>query len=397
MKRAMWMWVAVGMLFVLGEVAGALEGVKPYQIINRLRLEYDDNVYEEETDKNGSWKFIEEIELLLNYRLEQSFLSIRYKPSLIWWENRPSDDFDMQHEFDFILNHVFTPRLALNVMDTLRRGENPELTDRDVIVREEDDFWYNTANATVSYLFRPETRLDVAGRYTLMQYDREEAAETEDFDLLVGGLTLRHQLLPETALMGDLRLEDISYEGPDRGSQSFYVGAGAEHAFSPNLLTSLSGGYQEKQYNAETLDSESSPYVDLTLTIVPTPATRLTLGGGYSLFETDVYPYANQARTRVYASLAHDFTARVSFYLSGGYTDGQYEAEDSIITGLVSDGNEEIVLVSARATYRLNRSNWLEAGWQYQDFQSDLQDSAGNDLRESYERNRISIGWKVQL
>ncbi|MDV7401386.1 hypothetical protein RZS08_58755, partial [Arthrospira platensis SPKY1] len=59
--------------------------------------------------------------------------------------------------------------------------------------------------------------------------------------------------------------------------------------------------------------------------------------------------------------------------------------------------DEEVVLVSVRATYKLNHSNWLEAGWQYQDFSSDLRDSFGNELRSSYERNRLSIGWKTQF
>ena len=37
--------------------------------VNRLRLEYDDNIYQEETDKKDSFKIIEEIEFLLNFSL----------------------------------------------------------------------------------------------------------------------------------------------------------------------------------------------------------------------------------------------------------------------------------------------------------------------------------------
>lgn len=397
MKRTAWVFVAVGILMVLGEVAGALEGVKPYQLINRLRLEYDDNIYQEETDTDDSVKIIEEIEILLNYRLEQTFLSLRYRPSFVWWSDREPDDTDLNHEFDLVLNHVFTPRLALSVIDTLRRGEQPELRDEDVVVREDDDFIYNTANGTLSYMFRPQTRLDVAGRYILMRYDDSAVSDTDDFDLLVGGLTLRHQLVPETALLGEVRVEDVDYEGPDRGAQTISGGAGVEHTFSPNLIAMLHGGFQEKSFNDDDLGNDSSPYADVALTFVPSPATRLSLGGGYSLFETDVFPFANQTRARVYASLAHDFTAKISFYLSGSYSDGEYDADDSIEPGAVTDGNEQTLLVSARATYQLNRSNWLEAGWQYQDFESDLENSAGDTLRESYDRNRLSLGWKIQF
>ena len=45
----------------------------------------------------------------------------------------------------------------------------------------------------------------------------------------------------------------------------------------------------------------------------------------------------------------------------------------------------------SRLAYRLNRINWIEAGWQYVMLDSDIPN------RESYQRNRIDLGWKIQL
>ena len=42
-------------------------------------------------------------------------------------------------------------------------------------------------------------------------------------------------------------------------------------------------------------------------------------------------------------------------------------------------------------TYRVNRINWLEVGYQYVELESDLVN------RESYDRNRFDVGWKIQL
>ena len=153
----------------------------------------------------------------------------------------------------------------------------------------------------------------------------------------------RAQLVPETTLIGEMRGEEVSYEGPDRGSQSYYVGGGVEQTFSPNLLGSVRGGYQEKTFNDDNVGNESSPYVDLAVTFVPSPATRITANVGYSLFETDIYPYASQQRTLLAASLAHDLTARISFYLSGGYTIGDYSADQSVEPGAVTDGSEDLI------------------------------------------------------
>ena len=111
--------------------------------------------------------------------------------------------------------------------------------------------------------------------------------------------------------------------------------------------------------------------------------------------ETDIYPYSNQERTRFFASIAHDVTARISAYVSTAFTSSDYDADD-IASGaeedmllLATSGSEDIVQVSARLTYQVTKSNWLETGWQYSDVDS--------ELRGDYERNRIHVGWKVQL
>lgn len=391
-------WVCVG-LFALVALQGVVQAgeSRPVQVNNRLRVEYDDNIYQTESDKTDSFKFIEEVEFLVNFTLPQTFVSLRYRPSFVYWDKREPDHTDWQHEGDFVLNHTFSPRLALSVIDTLRRGVQPETTDNDVVVREEDNFYYNTLNGTLTYNLRPQTRVEVAGRYITLRYDDDSVSTNEDFDLYVGGLTLRQQIVRETTVLGELRVESVDYNGFDRGSDSFIAGLGVEQVFSPNLLGSLSGGYQEKEFNDDAIETQTSPYGDASLTFLPSPATRITGGAGYSLFETDVFPYANQERTQVYMSLAHDLTARVSLYLTGSWTRGDYDAEQSVEQNTVKSGDENIGQISARATYKINRNHWLEAGWQYVDFDSGLEDSQGNNLRESYVRNRVDVGWKTRF
>lgn len=394
MKR---LFVSLLVLAMLQGVAQAREGAKPYQILNRLRVEYDDNIYQEEKDQNSSFKFIEEVELRVSFNLENTFVGLRYRPSFIYWENRDPDKSDFNHEMDFVLNQRFTPRLSLSLLDTLRRGELPELIDGNIVVREKDDFWYNTANATLGYLFRPQTKLEVAGRYVMLRYDDETVSDTEDFDLLVGGLTLRQQIVPETTVIGDLRVEQVDYEGPDRGSKSFFAGLGLEQMFSPNLLGSVRGGYQGKEFNKSELGSQSTPYGDLALTFLPSPATRITAGAQYSMFETDLYPFASQDRAQIFGSVAYDITARVALYLSAAYTMSDYDASQAVEDDLVQSGDDNYLQFSSRVTYKVNRSNWIEAGWQYVDFESGVKTVAGDQYRASFERNRLDLGWKTQF
>lgn len=391
---------SVAVLFALQGVVLAQGEGRAFQVVNRLRLEYDDNIREENKgEEDESVKVIEEIEFVGNVSLEQTFLSLRYKPGFVYWADRDEDNEDIHHDLDFILNHEFTPRLSLGVKESLKVAQLPELMERGTVVRQENDYTYNTVNGTVSVNLRPETRFDIAGRHILLRYDEEEVADFQDYDIMVGGLTLRNQFVPETAVLAELRAESAEYVNDDivdRGFDTMEAGLGLEQIFSASVLGSARAGIMEKDMETAS-GNESSPYGEASLTFLPSPATRISLGASFALMETDVYPFSNQERTRFFASIAHDITARLSAYLSTGYSIGDYDSDD-IATGAEAEaetllqstsGSEDIAQVSARLTYQVTKSNWLETGWQYYNVES--------DLRGDYERNRIHLGWKVQL
>ena len=376
----------------------------PIHLNNRLRLGYDDNVYQageatagdgstvthEETD---SFRIIEELEALVNLNLPRTYLGLRYRPSFIWYSDRDDDDTDFLHDVDLNFVQKITPALALSISDTLRASQLPELQDENYVVRAKDDNYYNSALATLSYNVRPETRLDLSGRYILLRYT-EDANENDNYYSAVGGLTLRQQLASRTTLMGDLRYQTVVYDEADadhnRDANSVFGGLGAEQTFNPKLLGSLRAGVEQRMYDNEAVDDNTQPYGELSMTFLPTPATRITGAASYSIYESDVASYLSQNRTYLSLSFAHDFTTKLNFYLSGAYSLNQYEADYALETGAV-DADENSFLVSARLAYRINRINWLEVGYQFIKLDSDLVN------RESYDRNRFDIGWKIQL
>jgi len=312
--------------------------------------------------------------------------------------------------------------LTLGLKDTLRRAELPELVEEGRVVRENNDYLYNSLEATLATILRPDTRMDFSGRYLTLRYDDKEVADREDYDIYVAGLTIYHNIVPESSVGVDLRFQAAAYESAlNRDSDDYQLGAALQQVFNPNLFASLRAGYERKELDDAQINAQDSPYGEVSVTFLPSPATRLTGGAGYSFFETDVYPFGNQTRTRVFANLAHDLTAKISVYLSGIYTKGDYDGDDlpqgatlrdlppkvreDIAPGIsdavldtplsdefinaVSDKSEDIYQVSARVTYKVNRANWLEAGWQYSKLDS--------DLREDFDRNRVHVGWKLKL
>lgn len=363
---------------------------RDFQFKLRLRAEYDDNIYERKSGTTDSFKFIVEPEAIYNAYFTRSTVALRYRPSYTYWSDRDGNDNDLHHEVAVDVAYEATPRLSLGVKESFIYAEQPELMDRGVVITEQDSYIYNRLNGDATYRLSAASRVDVGARHTLLRYEQSDVANLEDYDIFALGATYRRATSADTTWLGEGRYETISYDGPDRGSDSLYGGLGLEKSLSKDMITSLRGGVQGKTFSADGIDDEVSPYVDGSFTYLPSPKTRLTAGGGYSMFEADVFPYANQDRLLAYLSASHDLTARISLFLSGSYQISDYSADQSIDqTTQSGDGTENIVQVSARASYKLNRSNWLEANYQYMNLDS--------DLREDFDRNRVSLGWRTTL
>ena len=392
------LFIVAGLVLATAASALAASANSPLHMNNRLRLGYDDNIYQSDgaegrPGKESSVRIIEEIELLVNLNLERTYLGLRYRPSLIWYQDREPEDTDFLNDLDLNFSHNFSPVLALSIGDTLRAGQLPELESEGYVVRQNDDNVYNSAIATLSYNLRPETRIDVSGRHIMLQYD-DDVNEMNNYYSVVGGLTLRQQLASLTTLMLDGRYQTVVYdettEFANRDAVTLFGGAGVEQTFSPQLLGTLRAGVESRSYDDDAFDDKTQPYGEVSMTFLPAPSTRLTASASYSIYESDVERYLSQDRTYLSLSLAHDFTAKLSFYVSGAYSLGAYEADYALDGGL-DDADEEGILVSARLAYRINRINWLEAGYQYVKLDSDVQN------RVSYDRNRFDVGWKIQL
>jgi len=366
-------------------------GLDWLDVVNRLSLEYDDNVNETSTDKSDSFKIVDEVDLGVTVDLEPTFLTLRYRPSFIWWEEREPDDTDFNHAIDAVLNHRFSPRLSAGIKNVYRMTEQPKEIAGGFVVRENDDYEYNVTDANVDYEIFKRTHVVVAGRYTILDYDNEVTSQSSDFDSTTFGATIRHQLTELSGVLADYRREDIEYDYTDRGAVTDFIGLGYEQTVGPSFVGVVRGGYQERDFVAASLENEDQPYADATITYLHSPRTRISLGGGFALIEADVYPFAAQDRTTLFTTIAHDLTARVTLYAAASYQLSDYDPDTRIedIASVPEDGDETVLNGSLSAAYRVNARNAIEASWQYLDLSS--------DLRDDFDRNRLSLGWRLDI
>jgi len=419
-------WILLsGVAILMTQTAFAVrESGLPFKLVNRFRVEYDDNYDEVEAgkrDEPASWKVIEELELAVDFNMRQTFLGINLRPNITWWENRPGDSTDFHVYADVILNHNFSRRVRLGIRDSFRRSDAPALIENGETYRDDSDYDYNMLDVALSVLVRPKMYVDVKGGYALLRYEQSEISKRNDYNKYIGSARLRYQLVPETELSTSLNSSYIDYSESDlaRKSQQYTATVGVEHMFSPNLMGSVNVGGQRRENEDAFSTDETSPYGDLGLTILPSPATRITFGGNYTLLETDVYPYSSQQRMRAYASVSYDVTAKITLSIMGSYNHGDYNADslpaNATVSDLptkqyqeakddgladdatlpqsyvdsISDKVEKSYLAGGTASYKINRINWLEVGWRYTKMDS--------DLRDSFARNVWHAGWKVKL
>jgi hypothetical protein len=409
MKRSI---IALTGLLLAGSTAWGSGMFGPFTVDNRLRVEWDDNIYQTETNQQDSVKFIEQVQVMADFRSDTTFFSIRYQPSFLYWESRDDDDDDLHHEADVLLNHKFSPRFSIGLNDTLRRAERPELIDDEdgFTIRPDQSFLYNALKGSASLSASAQTRLSASAGYTFLAHDDEDFAKREDYEIINAGLSLSQQIDKMTVVGVNARFEDLEYtKNPDpvdvdgdgifedrgrgqRGADTYQFGLSVQHTISKNMLANVGGGYELREFDQANTDNASSPYGSVSLTYLPSPRTRVSGGGSYSLYEADVYPYTSQQRTSFFASLGHDLTKKVTWFISGTYLHGDYDAEQTLETVDVQDfedGEDDAYQVSTRIDYRVSRDHSLELHWQFTDLTS--------DLREDYERNRISVGWRARL
>ena len=368
----------------------------PWLFSTRAGGEFSDN---RDGVKNGKESNLDLfIEPRADYRFRdgnRTVLDLAVLP-MVKWHSNPRDNSQGAGQNDTELfgtamaelSHQLTPRLLLSIGDAITYNDDPEVNNGGGNVRASNNHIWNDAHANVEYALTEQLAGDVGGNYSLKRYSDSAVAANEDEDIFEGHADLKYKMGAGYKLIGNVgasKFENNSVTVGDRGSSVLAVGGGVEKTFNPDLIGKVMAGYQHGEYENKSLKAIDTPNGSVELTMRAASETRFRVGGSYGLYAPYVQPYSIQTLTAINAGVDHDvLSKRLTVSLNGQYGNGHYKAE-----GVNKGGDDTMVMVGVRADYRVNRNWSLEGGYSLENWDS--------DVRESFTRNLVDFGVKVQL
>ncbi len=409
----------------LAPAAGSQEATKPWSISATLRGFYDDN-YATAPDwrEQDSFGFEISPSASLNLIRDQTALGLNYVYSMRWYEDRDDAGMpsaDHAHQFNAKLSHAFTPRFKIDLSDSLVYAQEPTLVNSSVgitegFLRGDGDVWRNFAQGSFSAGIT-ENITAVLG-YENEYYDYEEEGLNSRSALLDrmehrAKLNLRFVVLPQTVAVAgyqyeyvDFRSRDLIgatpgtlYPGDERNNTSHYIYGGVDHGFISTLNASLRAGAQYTEYddlnrvyqiNPNIEDDGWAPYVDANATWVYLPGSYAQLGVRHQIAQTDVgfigdSPNLDGESTAFYGSISHRFAGAFVVSALASYQHSNYDPGD------VGEYADDYILAGINLTYEINRFLAVEAGYNFDYLDSELDDGNAQDFR-SFSRNRVYVG-----
>ena len=395
-----------GRIFLLVAVAGMVsapafaEKERSLRLQNSVRVGYDDNIYQNDTDEGSA--FVTDI-INLTGKLTMSSRT----DMLLYWQPEFRYRFDADPNYisyqDLYgrFNHAISQRTFLQVSDRFRYQDKDAQTGPGLDTSNQNYIENNLMGAldfTVSAL----SQIKVGGGYEFRDWDDDDYGKWDrsagpgqkggnNYDQWrVNGSYIR-ELRPNTThgLIG-LDYVDNEYDGSRGGYKATTAYGGIDHNFTPSVIGTARLGYSFSKVDVPgDTNDKSMPYLQAGLQVNPSARTSFSSTLAYSIANSDNSLYNASGQFNVGVGVRHDLTGKISVSSSLGYTYSDYNGDYS--RSGAPDLHDEYFTFNIRASYQINRNNFVDCGYQYGNRSSD------SDYLNDYDRNIVDIGWRLRL
>jgi hypothetical protein len=348
------------------------ETTKRWTITADLGMFYDDNNLSSPVDPQASFGFELAPHVALNLPLARTLLKASYDLRLSYYEGRPSDKMDTEHQFSGSMNHRISELAVIKVSETYIKSSQPEVPGeaQTTFVRGDLAHWRNYFLADYTVRLAPTYGMSVGVRNDYFDYEQDGfgslSASLDRSDTrmhLEGNLySTEHQryfagyqigLLEYTSdeILGVLQSPVFPFvtviPSSYRDALSHYVYLGADRQFNPRMNASVSlGASYTDYYNQDFTDL--APYFQLRSAYIYRVGGSVEVGAQVSRTATDSgvgqsSVTRDQLSTifdlRLQHRLTPSLTATLSFFFqhsvyNGGDFDGDADDSFEAVPGL---------------------------------------------------------------
>jgi len=313
-----------------------------------------------------------------------------------YYQHISNQDYDIDLQGHFVLQYKATPRLTLGSDVLIAYLTEPSFNYGVGLNTRAGNYFFTLDRFSAGYLWAP--RFSTVTHYTLtvLNYDDNSVGMSQDRVENDFGNEFRFLLTPVTALVGEYRLELISYtqaQNPLDSTTHFVLG-GFDHVFNPRLTSTVRAGAQFRSYSNG--GTSNGPYVEGNLNYAVGRRTTVSWTNRYGLEEPDVVNAPNPTVFRTGLEGKFNLTLRISTTLGLYYVHSDYpESVTPLFFGSIRAGeiidppytqNEFDGTIGLR--YAITPLIGAQLEYHYTDVTSGM-------TGQNYNRNRVFGGFNV--
>lgn len=353
------------------------------KMTNQVRLGFDDNIYLSETSEESA--FLSDI---FNLSSELDF-STRTKATLSWqpevhYRVDGDPEFVTYQDFKGELEHSANERLSLSLSDRLRYQQKD--AQNDLQSRDNQNFVQNNLDGQANYVLGKKDVIQGALGHELRRWDDDTFADNNDYDQFKLSAAYVRELSADTTKgTAAITYADREYEGTRGGYDSTTLYGGVEHIFSSELDAYVNLGWSMSSVESFGDENDTTtPFFETGANYQATEKTAARVSFSYSLQEAENSVFNAAEATTIYLGVSHDLSAKVAVASGLQLIHNEFDSD----YGTRGDSDEDVIAWDIRGTYQIDRNNFVEVGYSYQDRSGDIID---------YDRSRFDIGWRINL
>jgi len=302
---------------------------------------------------------------------------------------------EIYHDIGANLGHWFSERFRIELREFYNLTEDPAIVSGGGTLRQEGEYFLNRVEGLASYLLTKSVYMDLRVNHRLKEYDDAEAAANLDEETEGASLTFWRQIREDTAILAEVEVGAYEFDSTSSVRDFDRVqGVIGVHRFLGNGMHAVARvGITEIDYDDTTLSRKSLPFVNVTLSGDASARTRLRLGAGLELRDSDLAPFASQEHTHLTASLEHSLSKKLNLLGGLQYRVSEYDEVPSGSFDTVGGGDEDLVVVHGGVEYQLDMRQKVRAEAVYQDLSSDV--DVGSD--RDYDRTTGTVSWQMKF